>query len=79
MPFDPRFLDFPRWSALTASALQSVGFTPVMGDEEHWQKWADAANAVPLIAAQNVPRPSGFKDWRMWALRLNEALWNLGL
>lgn len=79
MPYDPRYLDIERWSALTAAELQPFGFVGRQTDEAHWESWARSIKLLPALAPRFVPSPTGFTDWRTWAFRLNEALAGLGL
>lgn len=79
MPIDPRYLTIEHWSALTAASLKPFGDVPSQTDEKHWQDWARSVKLLPALAPRFVPSPIGFKTWRDWALRLNEALYNLGL
>lgn len=79
MAYDPRYLPWDRWSALTSSALRQYGYQPKSVAEVDWRQWAEAAFELPAMANKGIPSPYGFANWRDWAYRLNEALLLLGI
>jgi hypothetical protein len=79
VPYDPRYLEIERWSALTAASLRPFGEVASSTTEDDWEGWARSVKLLPALAPRFVPSPQGFQDWRAWALRLNEALYGLGL
>ncbi len=79
MSFDPRVMEFPAWSAMTAPLLQSFGSLPNSGTEAAWQAWASPIAAFPEFGSLQIPDPRAFQDWRDWALILNEKIGFMGL
>lgn len=75
----PQYIAFPAWAALTAESLIGYGQVPLHAEEAKWKNWARLVAALPVLAARQVPDPQMFADWRLWAVRLNEALYDLGV
>lgn len=76
---DPRFLDIERWSSQTAALLLPYGFVFPQATEENWHQWGEQLKNIPVMAAAHVPSPGLYDDWRLWAHRVNERLFSLGL
>lgn len=80
MTIDPRFIEWPQWSALTASQTLAYADLPRDVPEQKWAAWATfAAGAVPAVAAVQAPLPIFYATWRDWALKFNEYVANTGI
>jgi len=79
MLIDPRMTDVERWSAETSSALRQYGSVPNQATENKWRDFAVALRALPVWGPADIPDPSMFDDWRLWAARVFDAACRLGL
>jgi hypothetical protein len=80
VPYDPRFLEMPRWAALTSALVASLGPLPyIVADIERFHTWADAFRSMTDLAPYNLPDSRSFGDWRRWAMAANMALFSLGV
>lgn len=70
----PVNISLQDWADRTTGILQKFGFRQrLMGDD--WVPWG--MNLVQIMArvrGGQIPRPDQFKDWRDWALRLNQVI-----
>ncbi len=75
--YDPRFLTWERWSALTQSAHLQHGPASILRPvpEERWREWAQQFTSPPDHAGDHVPDPRGFRTWQDWALAVNHLFY----
>ncbi len=65
---DPNTTDFMRWAAVVTELGSQYNLSEPES-EEFWQNWAVQFSGLTDTAADEVPDPYGFSDWRDWASR----------
>ena len=66
--YDPRYMTWDQWCALTAElfAQQDLGTVP----EERWSEWVDALIGIGYFQNSGVADSRGFNNWQDWAYHL---------
>lgn len=65
---DPATTTLTRWAAVVVELLSDYNLSELI-EEARWQSWAAQLCGLTDTAADEVPDPYGFSDWRAWAAR----------
>lgn len=65
----PVIIGLRDWADQIVLDLDNYGPLMRLDDETKWQEWGTQFCVISGLSQKNIPNPSDFDDWRIWAQR----------
>lgn len=74
LTIDPRDMDVLTWTAQMVPNLIQFGPVPSLFTPEDWRQWGLSILSLQSLSGVNMPDPTLYDNWRLWAAELNVVL-----